>query len=354
MLYPPTGDFYRYTREYIYIKDFNWEQFKDFLFIKQECLLPYISYLFGRLNIPFDYSRFIYNFIAYYLLGRIYVDAVNGNGHYTKRNSIYFLGMFMSFSLSLYLFRFFFSMVLYAYGAYNIVYRRKKYGWIFVILSVLNHFSFIAFLVILILTKLFCFKFKRWIVVSLCILAFVINSDLLISLFAFMPVDIVNRYSTYLDGYYAGAYLEDHSIRYRILMALSSAITYAAAIIYIITYDRKSIKNGSIVNGILLLTTLSSPFSTIAYRFATVLLLFIKIQFLNAFNGTRKQCKYLLILFMLTMLSNIMGLWSSRREIIISDLSLICYASTPQILMHTYSEQWINKNVYEDGDFNHD
>ena len=84
------------------------------------------------------------------------------------------------------------------------------------------------------------------------------------------------------------------------------------------------------------------------------ILLFIKIQFLNAFNGTRKQCKYLLILFLLTMLSNIMGLWSSRREISISDLSLICYASTPQILMHTYSEQWINKNVYENGDFNHD
>jgi len=39
-------------------------------------------------------------------------------------------------------------------------------------------------------------------------------------------------------------------------MALSSAITYAAAIIYIITYDKKSIKNGSIVNGVLLVTTL--------------------------------------------------------------------------------------------------
>ena len=83
-----------------------------------------------------------------------------------------------------------------------------------------------------------------------------------------MPADIVNRYSIYLDGYYAGTYLEDHSLRYRILMALSSAITYAAAIIYIITYDKKSIKNGSIVNGVLLVTTLSSPFSAIAYRFA--------------------------------------------------------------------------------------
>ena len=354
MLYPPTGDFYRYTEEYIYIKDFNWEQFKDFILIKQECLLPSISYLFSRLNVPFDYSRFIYNFIAYYLLGLIYIDEINKNVHYIKRNSIYFLGMFISFSLSLYLFRFFFSMILYAYGTYNIVYKRKKQGWIFVILSILNHFSFIVFLVILILTKLLHFKFRKWIVVLMCILAFTISSDLLINLFTFMPADIVNRYSIYLDGYYAGTYLEDHSLRYRILMALSSAITYAAAIIYIITYDKKSIKNGSIVNGVLLVTTLSSPFSAIAYRFATVLLLFIKIQFLNAFNRTRKQCKYLLILFLLTMLSNIMGLWSSRREISISDLSLICYASTPQILMHTYSEQWINKNVYENGDFNHD
>ncbi len=354
MLYPPTGDFYRYTRDYIYIKDFNWEQFQNFLLIKQDCLLPYISYFFSRLNIPFDYSRFLYNFIAYYLLGLIYTDEINRNCYYIKRNSIYFLGMFMSVSLSLYLFRFFFSMILYAFGTYNIIYKGKKWGWIFVILSVFNHFSFFIFLAILILTKLCRFKFRKWIVILLCVLTFTISSDVLISLFTFMPTDIVNHYSTYLDGYYAGDYLKDHSIRYRISVLLSSAITYAAVIIYVITYNKKSVKSGSIVNGVLLATLLSSPFSTIAYRFATVLLLFIKIHFLNTFNGTRKQCRYLLILFLLTMLFNITDLWSSRRQICVSDLSLICYASAPQILMHTYSEQWINQNVYENGDFNHD
>lgn len=354
ILYPPTGDFYRYTREYFVIKDyFDWEQFKDYLLIKQEFLLPYISYIFSKLNIPFDFSRFIYNFIAYYLLGDIYISEISRNCHYTKKYSAYFIGMFISFSLSLYLFRFFFSMILYAYGVYCIVYKRKNQGWIFVILSVLNHFSFIVFAVVLVLTKLFHFRFRKWIVILLCIPALAFGGNLMTDLLSFLPTDIVNRYSEYLDGYYAGAYLEDHSLKYRISILLSSAITYAAVIIYMITYDKKTIGKESIVNGILLVTILSSPFSTIAYRFATVLLLFIKIQFLNAFDGTRKQFRYLMILFLLTMFSNMTGLWSSRRQISISDFSLIYYASAPQIMMHTYSEQWINKNVYEDGDFNH-
>jgi len=43
-----------------------------------------------------------------------------------------------------------------------------------------------------------------------------------------------------------------------------------------------------------------------------------------------------------------MGLWSSRREISISDLSLICYASTPQILMHTVANRYAIAEKGED------
>lgn len=352
ILYPPTGDLYRYTQDFILIRDASWDDFKMFLLFKQDWLLPYLSYLLGRLGLNFDLSRFIYNFISYWLLGLIYLDIIKSNPAYSKKNAILFLGTFMVFSIGGYTIRFSASSVLFAYGAYLVVFKNKRCGWMFVVLSVLNHLSFIVFAVILFFCRLRIFYFSKKIVVLFVILSFAVDSSVMVKILSFMPVDIVNHYSIYLDGYWAGDFLKDHSFLYRLQMLLISLISYAAAIIYILTYNIKY-KTIAIVNGVLLLTTLVTPFATIATRFTGVLLLFIKMHFLNIYKDSATFHKTLLILFYLSLFSNLMGLWGARRQLGVSDIKKIVYCSLPQILCHTYTEYWIDSTVFENGDFKH-
>ena len=60
--------------------------------------------------------------------------------------------------------------------------------------------------------------------------------------------------------------------------------------------------------------------------------------------------KYLKIMFWLMMLSNLMGLWEQRRQLAISDVTMMLCSSSFQVLRHTYDSNWIENNVSEDGD----
>ncbi len=353
LLYPPTGDLYRYTTDFLSVKGVSWAEFKFFLTLKQDWLLPYISYIIGKLGLNFDLSRFIYNFVSYLLLGLLYTDITDSNPHYSKKNAVLFLGTFIIFSIGAYTIRFSASTVLFAYGAYNVVYKSKKSGWIFVILAFVNHLTFIVFAIALLFHKSRSLAFSKKLVIFLIIFSFTVDSSSLIKLFSFLPLDIIDHYSIYLDGYWAKEYLNDHSFLYRLQMTITSLVSYAAAIIYILTYDKYN-KGITLVNSVLLLTTLVTPFATIATRFVGVLFIFIKIHFLSIYKNTKSYKKYLMALFLLTMFSNAMGLWASRRQLAVSDIKIIAYSSVPQILTHTYSEKWINSIVYDNGDFKHD
>lgn len=185
------------------------------------------------------------------------------------------------------------------------------------------------------------------------VLSFTVDTSFFVKLLSFMPIDIINHYTMYIDGYWAEEFLNDHSLKYRIQMLATSLISYAAAVIYILTYNKNN-KTITIVNCVLLLTTLVAPFATIATRFAGVLLLFIKIHFLSIYKNIPKYRRYLVIMFYLSLLSNLMGVWESRRQLSVSDIRIVAYSSVPQILSHTYSVSWINSNVYDNGDFKHD
>lgn len=351
ILYPPTGDLYRYTLDYFQIRDISWTDFKIFLLLKQDWLLPYLSYGLGKLGLHFDLSRFIYNFVSYWLLGLIYLDISKSNPAYSKKDALLFLGSFMMFSIGTYTIRFSASSILFAYGAYQIVYRHRRSGWFYAVLSVINHLSFIVFLVALFFCKFRFFNFQRKYIIILVVICFVCDSDFMLKLLSFMPIDIISHYSIYLDGYWAGEYLKDHSFLYRLQTLLVSLISYAAAIIYIMTYKKN--QTASIVNAVLLLSALVAPFVTLATRFVGVLLLFIKIQFLTIYRQNARFHRYLVILFCLSIFSNLMGLWGSRRQLNISNMGIILYSSLPKILNYTYSEHWINSNVFDNGDFKH-
>lgn len=351
ILLVPTGDFYRYTMDYELYKGMSWDDFWLFASVKNEFMLPLISYILGYFDLNFDLSRFVYNAWGYYLLGSIYLDIVTNNLNFKKNNNAFYsLGFFITFSLYSFCYRYSLSAIFFVYGAYNLVYNEKKSGWIWVLMAIFNHFSFVVQGLFLLLQRLHFFYFSRKLIVCLVILSFSLDGNYIVNIFQSLPFDFVSHYMVYLDGNWAGDFLEDHSWKYRFNLWVSNAISYFCIIVFILQYKSIDKKYSSLANAMLVLVFLSVPFVSINVRFIAVMMYFIKISFLKIFDGSKKMVKYLKIMFWLTMISNIMGLWSYRRQFIVSDFPMLLYSSSINILSHTYDSNWIEHNVATDGD----
>lgn len=188
-------------------------------------------------------------------------------------------------------------------------------------------------------------------VAVLIILSFFMSSDLIISLFNMLPIDIVNRYVTYLDGYWAGDFLNDVSWKGRLAGIIGQAINYAICILYVCCYSSNNKKFNSLINSVLLLVLISTPFATIHGRFFGVFVKLVFLYFFYSFLSTHFYQKCLSILFCLQIISIGMEQWSIRRQMAISDIRIIANQPVPMIMMHTYDQVWIDKFVFSDGDF---
>ena len=333
-------------------RDCSWTSFLELLSIKFDFLLSFLSYGFGKIGIGFEACKFVYNFIGYYLLGLIYLDILKKKEYQLCGvSSCYLLGFFISFNIITYLWRFGFSSALFTYGAYRIIYCYKKDGWIFVLLSVLNHFSFLLFFFLLCLQRLHFFRFKKWLVVSICICSLFINGEFLALILPYLPLNIVQRYSTYIDGYYATEYFANYSWRYQLHVLFNSLIVYIASFFYIVIYKNDKKEDLSITNGVLCLACLSLPFDTMRMRFLALLLLFIKIVFIWRYDKAKWKQLGLKCMFWCMLVGNLMSIWSVRRQLAIGDYSMLFYSSSFAVISHTYDENWINVHVYEDGTY---
>ncbi len=352
ILYPPVGDIYKYTLDFQTYKGLDWNSFLYFISFKFDYLLSFVSYAIGIIDLNFDLSRFIYNFIGYLILGNICLDIIGNNNSIKGNRSaiIYTIFIFIHFNIITYLWRFGLSTAFFAYGAYFIVYKNNKKGWFYISLSVLSHFSFIIFAIGLLFYRLF--KLKKWSIAILCICTLFIDSRVASLLFQYLPISIIEQYSGYIDGYYANEYVKDHSFRYQLYIFLTNSITYVAILIYLITYKNRKRNDGviSLTNTILVIACLSLPFDTLRTRFLAVLLLFIKMSVLYFYDYSKRSKLYLKILCLAVIFGNCMSVWSIRRQIEISDYSILLYSTAPQIICHTYDNKWINTHILPNGD----
>ena len=53
----------------------------------------------------------------------------------------------------------------------------------------------------------------------------------------------------------------------------------------------------------------------------------------------------------MVIIMDVMNLWAKRREIAVSDMSMLATSTSISILNHTYTEAWINRNINAYGDF---
>lgn len=353
ILWPPTGDLYRYTDNYYMYKYCNWNNFIDIIQFKFDYVLPFLSYVLARLNLPFDLSRFFFNFLGYYFLSRIMISICKHNPSFNdKKSYLYALIILIPLSFSTYLFRYSFSTILFVYGSYLINYEFRKNGYLFVALACLNHFSYVVFLPLLFATKLNFLRFNKMTIIMMFIVSFMLSGNILVSILDKLPISdqLLFHLMNYFDGYWSQEYLNDHSLKYKIMTFLFSFLTYIYYWGYIATYDKKANRQLLYVNSFILFTLIVAPFSVVYERFLGVSLLIMKVHYLYYYDSANcKMVNFLRLFAFCAMFATLLNWWSVRRELSISEESCLLYSTSVQILFHSYDKNWINDNIMDDG-----
>lgn len=351
MLFPPSGDLYRYYLDYTTYKGLDWNSFLVYSLLEFDYLLSFLLYGLASNGLPCDLSRFLFNFVGFFLLGKLFVQLIEDNYDIYKYKSS-FLIIFFVLSLNVYLYRSGIASILFIYGAYHVIYKNSKKHWAFVFFSVLAHFSYIFFAIILMLSVSFPLIFRRrWMYVVLIIFFIfgMFNVGVLFEIEGFSGA-FFERYKGYMDKEDAGQFAEQFSWKANLWARFGYFISLVLLLFFVKFRKFSNLREWSLVDYLLLLCIISSPFSVVFGRFVAPLTIFLKVYFFENYKTGVVGKKFLKILVCMIIVLDIMNLWAKRHEIAVSDMSLLATSTSISILNHSYTDSWINRNINSYGD----
>lgn len=353
-LLAPIGDVYRYSMDYYLYRDFNFDQFCQFLLLKNDYLLGVILYTLSYLNIPPDFSRFLYvttgSTIIFLLIYNFSVQYRDMLGR--KNCFLIFLFVFLNIKFSNFSFRFALSCTLYLLGGlYIINNKKKKLAYLLLSLSVINHISFIIFIVPLFLCCIFPNFGSKRLSIILLILAISFSGTFLNDILKNLAPhsNLVQHALYYTDGVWAGDFLEDHSLFFRIKLLIDSIPIYTLLIIFCYVYKKN--KWSSWIEFLLILIVITAPYVSLKARCQSVLFFPLLFYILHRLSIITKQKRNLIIITLLLTgcIATISSLWGNRRELSMSQEQKLFTANIIKIFSHSYDYNWLQRNVNEDG-----
>lgn len=347
-LYPPIGDLYRYHIDFEMYRSLDYQGLLDILTTKMDILQPMMFWSLSRLGFPPDIIRFIYVYISAALIFRIFYELLN-TGAFSKRQIaliIILAVLFIRFERMTV--RFGLSSSLFIYGWYSCLYKGGKYGIWAMILSVLNHFSFIV-PVIAFISSLICkIRFHKLLILVLVFLTFCLSGDYLSALIQILPFDdnVVNHLLLYTDGYWAGDFLNDQSAKFKLGNTLLRIPFFVLSIIFYKWFRHDKFSTSILFT--LMVVVISSPFESLRIRMEQIYVLqlivfcviYAKKWLTNILFIRNAICIGCIYLFICT--------WTIRRQLYISHEAMIFL---PSVVIYNsgYDNNWVSLNVYSDG-----
>jgi len=350
LLYPPIGDLYRYTQDYFLYYNLDYSHFTHLLEFKIDFIHPYLLWLLGKLNINCDISRFIYIWLSSELIFSMFYDIFK-KCHSRKLRFISFGILLLLLSFVSYLYRYGFSVVLFVYGTYLIIYKNYRIkGYLFITIAAFNHFSLLIFLFSFLLQDIFNYKGNKRVALICLIGSFVFSTDIVSQVINYLPFDakLIDHLLLYTDGYYASDFYEDHSLNYKIGIMLQK--TNFIVLIWVYCFNYKYNKLSGWITILLIILFVFSPFAEIKTRFELMLVLTSLVYVVELIKNN--QIKNILLTQKILVLAGIfytcISIWTIRRQLSLS-MEEKLFLPTYHIITSTYTEDWINNNVLPDG-----
>lgn len=352
ILFPPSGDLYRYYLDYTTYKDLDFDSFLTYALLEFDYFLSFLLYGMASLDIPCDLSRFLFSFIGFSLTSNLFIQIIKDNPS-TWKNKGSFLLIFFVLSLNVYLYRSGLACILFMYGAYFVVYKESKRHWFYVLFSMFVHFSFVLYVLVLLLSRVAPLVIRKriWYTILLTIFLFgIFNVGVLFDVGGFSG-ELFERYKAYMESEVMGHYAEQFSLKALIWQKFGYFIAFVLLYFFVGFRNVSKKREWSFIDYVFLLSVAASPFSVIFSRFVVPLTIILKIFLIEHFQDTIIMQKYLKALIIMVIIMDVMNLWAKRREIAVSDMSMLATSTSISILNHTYTEAWINRNINAYGDF---
>lgn len=350
LLYPPIGDLYRYTQDYFFYYNLDYSHFTHLLEFKIDLIHPYFLWLLGKLNVNCDISRFIYLWISSELIFSMFYEIFHDTNN-RKFRFIAFCILILLLSFTSFLFRYGFSVILFVYGTYLVMYKDNRIkGYLFITIAALNHFSLFIFLFSFLLQDIFNYKGNKKVALLCVIGTFIFSTDIISQVINYLPFDakLIDHLLIYTDGYYAGDFYEDHSFKYKLGVMLQKTNFIVLILVYCFNYKYNKLSGWITI--LLMVLFVFSPFAKIKARFELILVLTSLVYVIELFanNQVKYNYKTRKILIYAGVFFTCISLWTIRRELSLS-MEEKLFMPTYNIITSSYTEDWINKNVLPDG-----
>ena len=351
LLYPPTGDLYRYAQDYFLFYSLDYSDFIHLLEFKIDFIHPCFLWLLGKLNVNCDVSRFIYVWFSSELIFSMFYEIFHNSQNRIMR-FVSFSILILLLSFTSFLFRYGFSVILFVYGTFLVIFKNNRIkGYLFIIIAALYHFSLLIFLFSFLIQDKFNYKGNKKVALICVIGTFVFSTDIITQVINYLPFDakLIDHLLIYTDGYYAGDFYEDHSLKYRIGVMLQKTNFILLILVYCFNYKYNKLSGWITI--LLMILFVFSPFAKIKARFELILVLTSLIYVIKLFADN--QVKYIYktrkILVYAGIFYTCISLWTIRRQLSLS-MEEKLFLPTYAIVTSTYTEDWINRNIHPDGD----
>jgi hypothetical protein len=349
-LWIPSGDLSRIQEDFDIIESI---EFLDiFNIISLDYAYNIILFVFGRLNLDFAHVRFIICIISYLLFFKIIKKIISNNSYISlsKLNSFlvfltfFFLLRFTGFLTGV---RFTFAFSIFLYGFFNVFYDTNKKGWYFMFLGAFVHFSFWVIIFIILLQKLFKFKFNMLYIFLLIFLGLFFSVYIVSIIISILPIDESLKFhlENYTTGFFA---LEEYKIKsflFKVSRFLSYFVIYPALIFVLI--NKKNRSNFSVFILMIILLALSFNMNSVYSRYAFISVFLFIIPFFVNYNKANRF--FLRVFFICSVITYLASIQTVKRELAVGMQYKILYSPLPLILTSEYDKTWLNKNIEENG-----
>ncbi|WP_352421135.1 EpsG family protein [Proteiniphilum sp.] len=287
-------DLARYYQSYELIKEYSFEEFKNYLSLRSDYVYYFLFFIFSRVGVKFQILLFClstFNFyILFYIYNKVAVQCSISNKEYFKKFILYLFSIAILYYLSATRNSLACSFfLLFAYNYYFL--NRKKRGIILLITAIITHISFLVYVPIMLIISLI--KNKKGLIIS---------SLLIFFLFSVIPVErFLNVFIGILPGFTQKAfiYLAEDRIGHWTLV-LSHYLIILLGLIFLISFYKKlDIRFLTLLTSLILAVILVFPFGFITYdrytfAFKPVLVLGLVICSSNIVDLHSKRILYLI------------------------------------------------------------
>lgn len=338
-LFVPSGDLYRYWLMY---QSYIGADYISIFEFSLDYLLSSLLYILANSGLNHAFARYILVFIcALFYFNMIYelLRTINSRVKYT---SIFFVSfvLFPYFTIISGI-RFGVASVFYVLAVYYLIIRNNKLkGVVFLILSVLTHFSFLLLVLALLIT--IKVKLSRNQLLLLGSLLLFLSAQVTNYIGIFEELRIFRKIEVYTMG---EDYIDSLSPLLQLVKAMGACLRYPLIFVMLLKMPPSKMRN--IVYGIFLILCVCYPFTTIFNRFMSVAVLLSFLCYITSRYLNVKYFVYVLLFFSIVAYSSSMA--SQYRLIAMSNYQSMIYTPYPLLFGQTYESQWINEHFDKKG-----